>query len=201
MLSIHNIIGVERKHIVEEEKLNLDMLTRIGFSNAATSFSSMFNDVIDVINTKVRLMRGKETIVENISDGELTIVSSEIEGDIKGVGHLVLNSYEYQLMAKSSNPGSRSSFSISPQSIANSGIENIIMVLSKAFMNEFKDFLKVEVKYRQPVVYRTNALGGTQYINRFKGAESTSFVAETRFVFHSHVEARPRFVMAFQGMI
>ena len=184
----------------DTEKYVAEKLINTSFERAAHSFSSLLKQDIVIEMTDISISREMPEINMGVKQaGELTLVITEIMGELDGKSYLVFNEEEcealyHAIFPKNDNPKDRSS-------LEEAFLKEVDNILSASVITEFSNFFNIQIYGDVPHLIRINHAGVGQIINQdFNNANTNSayfFIANTKFLFKDNLQLRPHFFWKF----
>ncbi len=182
------------------EKDIAKQLINTGFERAAQSFSSILKQDISIEMTDISLSREMSAISAGIKqEGELTLVTTEIIGELAGKSYLVFNAKECDTLYHTSFPKNNN---LNDRSLLEEAfLKEIDNILSASVITEFSNFFDIKVYGGVPHLTRTTYQEIERIINQdfYNGNTNSAcfFSANTKFLFKDNLQLRPRFFWKF----
>lgn len=176
-------IGVTEKKLIEE-------IMNLGYQHAATSFSSLTGQKVSAENTSFEICTDHNYLIDNFDHlKNLTIVQTDLIGQLNGSSYLIFNEEEKKAISHMSLVTFGSSASIEENAI----LKEIDNIISASVITELSNALNVSIYGDVPKLLE---LDDIKEFHNFmnEGNNDYYLLASTNFIFNGHEKISPIFI-------
>ncbi|MDN5212704.1 hypothetical protein QQ020_11630 [Fulvivirgaceae bacterium BMA12] len=176
-------IGITEKKLIAE-------IINLGYKRAANSFSSLTGQNISIENADFDLCTDHNYLIENFGHlKDLTVVQTDVVGQLDGAGYLIFNAEERRVISNMSLVAFASSTSLE-ETIILKEIDNII---SASVITELSNALNIRIHGDVPRLFQVDNI--REFHNAIReGNDDYYFLARSNFIFENHGMISPVFI-------
>ncbi len=176
-------IGIKEKKLIEE-------IINTGYRQAATSFSVLTGQNIRTENTGFDICTDHDYLIDNFDHlKNLTIVQTDVVGQLGGSSYLIFNEEEKRVVSNMSLAAFGGSTSIDESAI----LKEIDNIISASVITELSNTLNVNIYGDVPHLFETDDI--KEFYSAMKEGNGDYYLlARSNFIFENHLMISPIFI-------